>query len=90
MDDFDFDKLMEIQRMTASRIRQESEVDNKIKILDILNDLTTRPGKKIQVEAVILEGAAQGLAESEVLATLDALTSDGMLIKPDIGYVQLS
>ncbi|MBC8500638.1 MAG: hypothetical protein ISS25_00810 [Nanoarchaeota archaeon] len=90
MDDFDFDRLMEIQRMTASRIRQESEVDNKIKILDILNELTATKGKKIQVEEVIIEAGTQGLAESEVTATLDALKEDGMVIEPETGFVQLA
>ncbi|MFH1589130.1 MAG: hypothetical protein ABIB43_01020 [archaeon] len=90
MDDTDFDRLMEIQRTTASSIRQESEVDNKIKILDILNELTTTKGKKVQVEEVIIEAGIQGLGEAEVLATLDALKSDGMIREPDIGYVQLT
>ncbi|MFH1770490.1 MAG: hypothetical protein ABH828_02945 [archaeon] len=89
MDDTDFDRLMEIQRMTASSIRQESEVDNKIKILNILNDMTTSKSKKIQVEEVIIEAGIQGLGEAEVMATLDALKSDGMLKEPEVGYVQL-
>lgn len=89
MDDSDFDRLMEIQRMTASSIRQESEVDNKIKILDIMNTLTASKGKKIQVEAVILEADNQGLAEAEVVATLDALKDDGVISEPEIGYIQL-
>ncbi|NQU98048.1 hypothetical protein HQ533_01150 [Candidatus Woesearchaeota archaeon] len=90
MDDSDFDRLMEIQRMTASSIRQESEVDNKIKILDILNEFTASKGKKILVEAVIIEAGIQGLAESEVMTTLDALKSDGTVKEPEPGYVQLT
>lgn len=90
MDDFDFDRLMEIQRMTASRIRQESEVDNKIKILDIINDLTTTKGKKVQVEGLIIEAGVEGLAESEVITTIDALKSDGLIKEPESGYIQLT
>ncbi|MBU0471746.1 MAG: hypothetical protein KKF89_02545 [Nanoarchaeota archaeon] len=90
MDEFDFDRLMEIQRMTASSIRRESEVDNKIKILDILNELTATKGKKVQVEEVIIEAGVQGLGESEVLSTLDSLKADGILKEPEIGYVQLT
>ena len=90
MDDFDFDRLMEIQRMTASRIRQESEVDNKIKILDIINDLTTTKGKKVQVEGLIIEAGIEGLAESEVITTIDALKSDGLIKEPESGYIQLT
>ncbi|MBU0665860.1 MAG: hypothetical protein ABIC91_03165 [Nanoarchaeota archaeon] len=90
MDDIDFDRLMEIQRMTASSILRESEVDNKIKILDILNNLSMRKGAKIQVEAVILEAGLEGLAESEVLSTIDALKHDSLIIEPEVGYVQLT
>ncbi|MFC2134636.1 hypothetical protein ACFLTH_08480 [Bacteroidota bacterium] len=86
----DFEKLMEIQRMTATRIRQESEVDNKIKVLDIINELTATKGKKVQVEEIIIEAGMQGLGESEVLATIDQLKSDGMLREPETGYVQLT
>lgn len=90
MDDMDFDRLMEIQRMTASRIRQESEVDNKIKIMDILNELTATKGKKIQVEEVIIESGTQGLSESETMNLLDSLKNDGILERPEPGYVQLT
>jgi DNA replicative helicase MCM subunit Mcm2 (Cdc46/Mcm family) len=90
MDDFDFDKLMDIQRMTASRIRQESEVDDKIKVLDIINEITAVKGKKVLVEEVIIEAGLQGLAESEVMRTIDALKADGLLKEPETGYVQLT
>jgi|FLOH01.1.fsa_nt_gi DNA replicative helicase MCM subunit Mcm2 (Cdc46/Mcm family) len=90
MDDSEFDRLMEIQRMTASSIRQESEVDNKIKVLDVLNELTATKGKKVQVEEVIIECGMVGLSEAEVMITLDTLKADGMLMFPESGYVQLT
>jgi len=86
----DFDRLMEIQRKTASSIRLESEVDNKIKILDILNSLSGPKGKKIQVEEVILEAGVQGLSESEVLNTIDSLKRDRLIKEPDVGYIQFT
>lgn len=84
----DFDRLMEIQRMTADRIRQESQVDNKIKVLDILNSLASG-GKRIQVEQVIVEAELEGLGEAEVMATLDQLKDDGIIRMPEAGYVEL-
>ncbi|MBU1201747.1 MAG: hypothetical protein KJ583_00925 [Nanoarchaeota archaeon] len=85
----DFDRLMEIQRSMASRIRLESEVDNKIKILDILNSLSGPKGKKIQVEEVIIEAGIQGLSEAEVIATIDSLKRDRLVREPEIGFIQL-
>jgi len=85
----DFDRLMEIQRSMASIIRLESEVDNKIKILDILNSLSGPKGKKIQVEEVIIEAGIQGLSEAEVIATIDSLKRDRLVREPEIGFIQL-
>lgn len=73
----------------ASRIRLESEVDNKIKILDILNSLSGPKGKKIQVEEVIIEAGIQGLSEAEVIATIDSLKRDRLVREPEIGFIQL-
>ncbi len=86
---YDFDRLMEIQRRTASRIRQETEVDNKIKILDIMNNLSALKGKKVQVEAIILEAGMQGMSEDDTIATLDSLKRDRLVIEPEVGYVKL-
>jgi DNA replicative helicase MCM subunit Mcm2 (Cdc46/Mcm family) len=89
MDDTDFDRLMQIQRMTASRIRQESEVDNKIKILDIITSLTSFKKPKVQIEEVIIEANVQGLAEAEVMATIDELKKDHLVREPEPGYISL-
>ncbi len=85
----DFDRLMEIQRFTASRIRQEAEVDNKIKVLEIISDLADKRGR-VQIEAIIIEAYAQGLSESEVLSIIDSIKKDGVLKEVEQGFVQLS
>ncbi len=86
----DFDKLMEIQRFTASRIRHEAEVDNKIIVLNILSDLSSTKGPKVQIEELMIEASAQGLTESDVTNTIDALKKDDLVIEPEQGYVQLT
>lgn len=85
----DFDRLMEIQRQTASMIRRESEVDDKIKVLDIISELG-RKKKKVQIEAIIIEAYEQGLSEDEVLRVIDELESDGMIKQPEMGYLQMT
>ena len=85
----DFDRLMEVQRMTASLIRQEAEVDNKIKIIEIVTDLSASRNGKVQVEEVLIEADIQGLSEEEVLATIDSLKRDGLVQEPEVGFVQM-
>ncbi|MCD6464511.1 hypothetical protein J7L02_03255 [Candidatus Woesearchaeota archaeon] len=84
----DFEKLLEIQRLMASRIVQEQEQDLKIKILTILGQLTTSKRKKIQKEAIIIEASLQGISEEDVLLILDKLKTEGIIKEKD-GYVEL-
>ena len=84
----EFDRLMEIQRFTALKIRQEAEVDNKIIVLNIVTDLSSRRGK-VQVEEIIIEAEAQGLIEIDVMSTINTLKKDGLLREPEEGYVEL-
>jgi len=84
----DFDRLIEIQRMTASKIRQEAEVDNKVKLLGILSDLASSK-RRIQVEEVIIEAGMQGMSEGAVMSTLNALKLDRLLSEPEPGIIKL-
>ena len=86
----DFEDLMRIQRMMASRVAQEVEVDNKIKLLDIIRDMPE--GKRgIPVEKILVEARIQGLTDSETMRLLDMLKSDGLLKSgEDKSYVKPS
>lgn len=84
----DFNELLRIQRMMAGRIIQETTVDNKIKLLDLVNKLVTDRNKKVQKEAIIYEAQAEGFVEDEILELIDELIDDGVLAESEIGYVQ--
>lgn len=88
MDQNDFNDLLRIQRMMASRIIQETTVDNKIKLLDLVNKLVTDRNRKVQKETIIYEAGAEGFSEDETLRLLDELISDNMLTEPEAGYVK--
>ena len=90
MDNNDFNELLRIQRMMAGRIIQESSVDNKIKLLDLVNKLVTDRNRKVQKETVILEAQAEGFSEEETTRLLDELIEDDMLAEPEAGYVKRS
>jgi DNA replicative helicase MCM subunit Mcm2 (Cdc46/Mcm family) len=88
LDHNDFNELLRIQRSMASRIIQESAVDNKIKLLDLVNKLVTDRNRKVQKETVILEAQAEGFTEDEAIGLIDELIEDNLLIEPETGYVK--
>lgn len=72
----------------AGRIIQESETDRKIKIMDIVNDLTTMKNKKVQVEQILVEAQMQDMIEEDVTATIDELLDLGLISQPEVGFIQ--
>ncbi len=88
MDSTSFEELLRIQNNMASLLAQEAETDNKIKVLSIIDDLTTKTRKKVQVEMVLIEAQSQGLTEAETLRTIDQLVNDRLIYQPEAGYVQ--
>jgi hypothetical protein len=79
MDQTSFDDLLRVQRMMASKIMDETSMDTKIKLLDILRDIVPGKNKAISIEHVILEAEREGIIENEVIAILDDLIRDGMV-----------
>ncbi len=88
MDEADFEDLMRIQRMMASRIASETETESKIKLMSIINDLVTDKNKKIHKEAMLVEAEAQGMTEAEVTRVLKSLKDDHFIIEPAEGFIK--
>jgi DNA replicative helicase MCM subunit Mcm2 (Cdc46/Mcm family) len=84
----DFNDLLRIQRMMASTIIQESSVDSKIKLLDLINKLVTDRNRKVQTETVLIEAENEGFSEAEVLHLIDELIEDNLIIQPEVGYLK--
>jgi len=78
----DFDEIMRVQRLMASRIANENEVDNKLKIIDIINNLTGHK-KFVQVEEVIVEARYDSISEQLTLSILDDLAKDNVIVMVD-------
>lgn len=87
MDATDFEELLRIQNRMASLVANEVEVDGKIKVLSIIDDITGNKKKKVQIEHIMIECRNQGMSESQVASTLEKLKSDGLLVEPEDGYV---
>lgn len=87
MDQDDFEELLKIQRLMASKLNQENKVDNKIKLLNLLRELTKNGKKEIQTERLLIAATEEGLTENEILRYLEELERDNMVQKPKVGYI---
>ena len=87
MEESDFEEIMRVQRMMASRIVEEQETDSKIRIMSIINELVTDKKKIIQKEAVLVEAQAEGFSEKEVERLLESLENDNFILQQQ-GYLK--
>ncbi|MEM4637741.1 MAG: hypothetical protein QXK76_01785 [Candidatus Woesearchaeota archaeon] len=87
LDDTEFDEVMRLQKQLASTMMNEYELDAKIKLLVIFNEVIGKR-KKIQTEELIVEAENQGMTEIEITATIEKLKKDGILFEPQPGYLQ--
>ena len=85
----DFDDLLRIQRMMASKLMEENTVDSKIKMMTLLREMSGSKNKKIQVEEIFVETKMEGLSENETLRVLEELLRDKFIISPEDGFVKL-
>lgn len=86
----DFDDLLKIQRMMASKIMEESTVDSKIKLMDLLRELSGPKNKKLQTEEVLIEAQMNGFGENETLRILEELLKDRFIKSPEEGFIILT
>ena len=86
----DFDDLLKIQRMMASKIMEESSVDSKIAMMDLLREMAGSKNKRLQVEEIVVESRARGIGEAETIRGLEELLKDKFITSPEDGFVKLS
>ena len=89
MDPDEFEELMRIQRMTLRSVTNESETDNKIKLMNIINNMITKKRKKVQKESILLEAQAEGMTETEIERIFGLLKDDHLITEPEPGYISL-
>ncbi len=89
MDEAEFEELMRIQRMALRTVTNESETDEKIKLMNIINNMMTGNKKKIQKESILIEAQLEGMTETDVERMLDLLKKDRMITEPEEGFVSV-
>jgi DNA replicative helicase MCM subunit Mcm2 (Cdc46/Mcm family) len=88
MNEEEFQDLLRQQRFLAQSIVQESSMDSKIKLMDIINGLVTNKNKKIHIESVIVEAVNEGMSEREALTMIDELKKDHLVYETTPGFLQ--
>ena len=79
---------MEYQNMVQNRLRSEQQMDKKIDLLSIINQLTMGPRNIVQKEQIILEAVSRGLSEDEIDDLLDKLIKENIIYESSPGYIK--
>ena len=87
LDDTEFDDVIRLQKQLASSMLDDFELDSKIKILTIIDSVSSGK-KKVQTEKVLVEAENQGMSELEVIGIIEKLKRDGLIFEPQAGYLQ--
>ncbi|MGV8150944.1 MAG: hypothetical protein ACP5NV_04405 [Candidatus Woesearchaeota archaeon] len=87
LDDTEFDEVMKLQRQLASSMMNDYELDTKIKLITIFDEVSGKK-KRVQTEKLLIEAENQGMAEIEITATIEKLKKDGIIFEPQPGYLQ--
>ncbi len=90
MEPNDFEELLRIQRMMASRIVEESTTDAKIKLYNLISNITTGKKKRIPLEQIIIVAEEEGFTEREVMRILEELKADHMVSEPEEGFIMIA
>jgi|GEM_PF-1723354 len=85
----EFDELMRVQRTMASRLRQENAMDQKVKLLSLIQGLNPDRRGRILTEQIVVEGRNEGFSGDEIDGLLDSLEEDGYLKRVDQGIMML-
>lgn len=84
-----FEEILRIQQAMSQRIMAEQQVDRKIDLLDIVNELTDAGRRPVQTEAVLIEASLRGIPERDAISVLDSLERDRLVLRKD-GFVERS
>lgn len=68
---------------------QEQQTDQKIDVLNIIQELTENGSKLAQTEAILVEASVQGIGPDDTQELIDELVSDHLVKRPRTGYIQV-
>lgn len=74
---------MDIQQNMASRLARERAMDNKVKMLSIIQSMVDAKTGKVSKEAVLIECVYEGLLQAESEFLVKELARDGTVREED-------
>lgn len=74
--------------MLQDRLKNEQQVEKKIDILSIINQLTSGPKNIVQKEQIIVEATARGISEDEIEDHLNNLIKENIIYESSPGYIK--
>jgi len=86
MDEKEFQELLRYQNLLSRQVVQEARTDKKIKLMQLINNLTGFGKKRVQTAIVVHEAESQGFSEQEAYDLLDELMTDN-IVEEKGGYV---
>jgi len=87
LDGTEFDDVMRLQKQLATSMMDDFELDSKIKVLTIFDEIAGTK-KKVQTEKLMIEAESHGMGEFEISSVIEKLKRDGLLFEPQPGYLQ--
>jgi DNA phosphorothioation-dependent restriction protein DptG len=84
----EFDKLMKYQDMVQNRLRKEQNLDRKIDLLSIINQLTAGPKNLVQKEQILVETSARGITFDQANDLLEKLIEERVIIENPKGFIR--
>ena len=87
LDEKEFDDVMRLQKQLSSSVIDEFELDSKIKVLSIFDEVAGTK-KRVQTEKLLIEAENQGMSDFEAMSTIEKLKKDNLIFEPQPGYLQ--
>jgi hypothetical protein len=84
----DVDKLIAYQNMLQKSLRSEQQLDKKIELMTIINNLTFGPKNIVQKELIIVEAVSHGFNEAEADRFLHELIKENIIYESTPGYIK--
>lgn len=84
----DVDELLAYQNMLQKSLRKEVQIDRKIELLTIINQLTFGPKNLVQKELILVEAQNRGFSEIEINNYLNELIKENIIFEPSPGFIK--
>lgn len=84
-----FEDLLRHQRMMASKIIDETSMDSKIQLYNLITDMLKGKIKKVHINQIMFEAQQIGMLEEDVLRLMDELAHDSLIKRLDEGFISI-